>query len=161
MRSILIKSIPFLILIFIITGCGTTRRMARLKDRKENVIYLTLDGSIKEAKEAIGETCHQVGMIELKKIENENFMTCRGNIPHLIMSGGLLSVLFSDGWFGNNFPRYFNDYTRLGFFFDYNAEKNKTNIAIVEEVAEARRSKRDEFVTKLQFVSLKKLAQKQ
>lgn len=141
MRRILI-----LALCLLITGCASSTRLTRLKDKGENVVTVEVQGNISETKEIIRGIAKELRLIERPSAETENFMLVntnkfKGSLIQAI-SGGLGAMAYV---------------TQLGFFFDYDKEKNITKVTISEEVSSFGDPKRFIFMDK---IKLKQLAPK-
>lgn len=138
MRRILI-----LALCLSLTGCASSTRLTRLKDKGENVTTVEVQGNIPEAKEVIREIARELKLIERPAAETDTFMMvssnkAKGMLIHLV-SGGLGDMMY---------------YTGLGFFFEYNKDTNKTKITIAEEVASLGDPRRFIFVDKIKLKQL-------
>ncbi len=141
MRRILI-----LALCLLVTGCASSTRLTRLKDKGENVVTVEAQGNISETKEIIREIAKELRLIERPSAETENFMLVntnkfKGSLIQAV-SGGLGTMAYV---------------TQLGFFFNYDREKNITKVTISEEVSSFGDPKRFIFVDK---IKLKQLAPK-
>lgn len=138
MRRILI-----LALCLLISGCTSSTRLTRLKNKGENVVTVEVLGNISKTKELIRETAKELRLIERPAAETENFMLINTNK----LKGSLIQVV--SGGFGA--MAYF---TELGFFFDYNKDKDTTTVTISEGVSSFGDPKRFIFVDKIRLKQL-------
>lgn len=138
MRRILI-----LALCLLVTGCASSTRLTRLKDKGENVVTVEVQGDISKTKELIRKIAKELRLIERPSAETENFMLCNTNK----LKGSLIQAV--SGGFGA-----MAYYTQLGFFFDYDKEKNITTVTISEEVSSFGDPKRFVFVDKIKLKQL-------
>lgn len=138
MRRVLI-----LILCLSLTGCASSTRLTRLKDKGENVVTVEVQGNISQTKELIRGIAKELKLIERPAAETENFMLVNSNKlkGSLIQgfSGGLGSMAY---------------YTLLGFFFDYDKENNITKVTVSEEVSSFGDPRRFIFVDKMKLKQL-------
>ena len=137
------KRILILSLCLLVTGCASSTRLTRLKDKGENVVTVEAQGNISEIKEIIREIAKELRLIERPSAETENFMLVntnkfKGSLIQAV-SGGLGAMAYV---------------TQLGFFFDYDKEKNITKVTISEEVSSFGDPKRFIFADKIKFKQL-------
>ena len=137
------KRILIFVLCLSLIGCASSTRLTRLKDKGDNVITVEVQGDISQTKELIREIAKELKLIERPAAETENFMLVNSNKlkGSLIqaVSGGLGSMAY---------------YTLLGFFFDYDKEKNITKVTISEEVSSFGDPRRFIFVDKIKLKQL-------
>lgn len=124
-------------------GCTSYQKLTRLKDRGENVSIIEITGNVKDAQKDIQEIASELKLIYLKNTETNNYVQVRHNMVTSCFKTALFSGLAAD-------------YDRLGFFFDYNKELNKTKITISEEVLSFNPSHRNEFIDKLKLRDLER-----
>lgn len=113
-----------LLLCLCLAGCATVQnRMIRLRDRDKNTLVTNVNCTIDETKQVIKEIAKEMELIEVPKVETENFMLIRGNL----LTASTASALFGMVGLASS------GFTRLGFFFENDKEKDITIITITEE----------------------------
>lgn len=137
------KKTIIVVLCFSLIGCSAQNRMTRLRDKNENTVKTSFNGTIEEAKEQIRSIGKEMNLIEPMEVETENFMVLRSNM----LKGALVSGLFSTA---------VAQPTRIGFMFDYDKEHNSTNISISEEIQWFITPRRFEIADNIKIRSLEK-----
>ena len=137
------KKVLILVLCLCLVGCSSASRMTRLKNRGENVVTVEVKGTIQEAKKLIREITPELKLIERPAAETETFMLVSTNK----LKGGLIQAV--SGSLGT-----MAYYTCLGFFFDYDKDKNITRLTISEEVSSFGEPRRFVFVDKIKLKQL-------
>ena len=137
------KKILVLLLCLGIVGCASSTRLTRLKNRGENVVTVEVKGDVSRAKELVKEVAKELKLIERPSAETENFVffntnNLKGGLIRAV-SGGLGSMVYV---------------TNLGFFFDYNKDKDITTVVIAEEVSSFGDPRRFMFVDKIKLKQL-------
>ena len=137
------KLMYFFVIVVFLSGCSSASRVTRLKNRAENVVTVEVRGTIQEAKKLIKETASELKLIERPAAETETFLLISTNK----FKGGVISAV--SGGFGT-----MAYYTCLGFFFDYNRDKDITTVTISEEVSSFGEPRRFIFVDKIKLKQL-------
>ena len=137
------KLIVFFAIMMLCSGCASSTRLTRLKNRGENVATVEVKGNISKAKELVREVAKELKLIERQSAETDNFMIVDTNR----LKGGVINVV--SGGFG-----YAAYMTKLGFFFDYNKENDITTVTIAEEVSSFGDPRRFIFTDKIKLKQL-------
>ena len=137
------KQILIFILCLILTGCASSTRLTRLKNKGENVVTVEVKGDIPKAKELVRIVASELKLIGRPSAETDNFMLVNTNR----LKGGVIQAV-SGGLGGMAY------FTQLGLFFDYNKEKDITTITISEEVSSFGDPRRFVFVDKIKLKQL-------
>lgn len=130
-----------------LAGCAVQNRMIRLRDREENTLVVKVNCTIDETKGIIREIAKEMDLIEVPKVETDNFMLIRGNMLKAATAGAL---------FGGMLGTAVSDFTRLGFFFGYDKEENLTTITITEEISMWAKSSRSAVADKIKLKCMEK-----
>ena len=137
------KQILILALCLILSGCASSTRLTRLKNKGENIVRVEVKGDIPKAKELVRIVASELKLIERPSAETDNFMLVNTNK----LKGGVIQAV-SGGLGGMAY------FTQLGIFLDYNKEKDITTITIAEEVSSFGYSRRFVFVDKIKLKQL-------
>lgn len=112
-----------LILTVVVSGCSTYSRMVKYKNANGYSTVIEVAGDVEEVKSMVRDSIKELGLIEEKDSKQDNFMAAHAN---------RVKSMFSAVFLGPVAGSMVESDTQVGFFFEYNKDKNLTTITLTE-----------------------------
>lgn len=137
------KILILLLCLGALSGCSTYSTLTSLKDAGRDTETVRIIGTIDNAKEIVRKVARRWDIIERKEAEKDNYMTYSSNFGKTITQAFFSPVLAQT--------------RRLGFFFEYDKERNTTTVFIAETAQGALvESIRGHFAEEIKLIQMEK-----